>query len=117
MFTPNSTVLSEQAFKGLGGFGKGALDASESEYEDSEGELGVSEAGNVDELDVTKLGLPQRLVDSLEKRGITQLFPIQVCLLSILCPVDFSTCYVRCILLNRACFDGLCPLRLGISHL
>ncbi|KAG8363992.1 hypothetical protein BUALT_Bualt19G0080000 [Buddleja alternifolia] len=68
VFTPNSSVLSEEAFKGLGGFGN----VSESEYEDSE--EGVI---NEDELDMTKLGLPQRLVETLEKRGITQLFPIQ----------------------------------------
>ncbi|KAI3445510.1 hypothetical protein Pfo_002175 [Paulownia fortunei] len=77
VFTPNSSVLSEEAFKGLEGFGKGAVDVSESEYEESEGELGEREAGNEDELDVSKLGLPQRLVDTLEKRGITKLFPIQ----------------------------------------
>ncbi|KAK6119110.1 hypothetical protein DH2020_047153 [Rehmannia glutinosa] len=77
VFTPNSSVLSEEAFKGLGPFGKGGVDVSESEYEESEGELGENETGNVDELDVSKLGLSQRLVDTLEKRGITQLFPIQ----------------------------------------
>ncbi|KAI3448406.1 hypothetical protein Pfo_005071 [Paulownia fortunei] len=60
--TPNSSVLSEEAFKGLG---------------ESEGGVGGIEAGNVDELDISKLGLPQRLVDTLEKRGITDLFPIQ----------------------------------------
>ncbi|KAG8363995.1 hypothetical protein BUALT_Bualt19G0080300 [Buddleja alternifolia] len=71
VFTPNSSVLSEEAFKGLGGFGN----VSDSEYEYSEGEIeGVI---NKDELDMTKLGLPQRLVETLEKRGITQLFPIQ----------------------------------------
>lgn len=31
-----------------------------------------------DELAVSNLGLPQRLVEALEKRGITELFPIQV---------------------------------------
>ncbi|KAL6513232.1 DEAD-box ATP-dependent RNA helicase 3, chloroplastic [Orobanche gracilis] len=73
--TPNSSVLSEEAFKGLGGFGN----VSDSEYgeEEPEGELGEIEAGNVDELDISKLGLPQRLVDTLEKRGISDLFPIQ----------------------------------------
>ncbi|KAK6119075.1 hypothetical protein DH2020_047193 [Rehmannia glutinosa] len=77
VFTPNSSVLSEEAFKGLGPFGKGGVDVSDSEYEESEGELGESETENADELDVSKLGLSQRLVDTLEKRGITQLFPIQ----------------------------------------
>ncbi|KAL2513841.1 DEAD-box ATP-dependent RNA helicase 3 [Forsythia ovata] len=78
LVTPNSSVLSEEAFKGLGGFGEGSLDGSESEYEESEGEVFESEAGNEEaQLDISKLGLPQRLVESLEKRGITQLFPIQ----------------------------------------
>ncbi|KAK4476782.1 hypothetical protein RD792_015942 [Penstemon davidsonii] len=80
--TPNSSVLSEEAFKGLGGFGDSLdNDVSESEYEDllSEGEEQVGEikALNQNELDMTKLGLPKRLVDTLETRGITQLFPIQ----------------------------------------
>lgn len=77
--TPNSSVLSEEAFKGLGGFGKGSLDVSESEYDDeSEGEFDA-EAGEVDgdELAISKLGLPQKLVETLETRGITHLFPIQ----------------------------------------
>ncbi|XP_022862006.1 DEAD-box ATP-dependent RNA helicase 3, chloroplastic-like [Olea europaea var. sylvestris] len=78
VLTPNSSVLSEEAFKGLGGFGKNILDASESVYEDSEVEVGQSEAGvDKDELDIARLGLPQQLVESLQKRGITQLFPIQ----------------------------------------
>ncbi|KAL2513782.1 DEAD-box ATP-dependent RNA helicase 3 [Forsythia ovata] len=78
LVTPNSSVLSEEAFKGLGGFGEGSLDGSESEYEESEGEVFESEAGNEEgQLDISKLGLPRRLVESLEKRGITQLFPIQ----------------------------------------
>ncbi|KAL6278385.1 hypothetical protein ACE6H2_021986 [Prunus campanulata] len=71
--TPNS-VLSEEAFKGLGGFSKDSLD-SDSEY-DSETEP-ASAASDDDELALSKLGLPQRLVDSLEKRGISSLFPIQ----------------------------------------
>ncbi|XP_020594754.1 DEAD-box ATP-dependent RNA helicase 3-like, partial [Phalaenopsis equestris] len=33
--------------------------------------------GDKDELDVSKLGLPEQLVDILQKRGITHLFPIQ----------------------------------------
>lgn len=70
--------MSEEAFKGLGGtFGKGALDVDDSDYRGFEGELSVGGARNDDELDVAKLGLPQRLVDTLEKRGIKQLFPIQ----------------------------------------
>ncbi|KAL3538411.1 hypothetical protein ACH5RR_001777 [Cinchona calisaya] len=75
--TPNSSsLLSEEAsFKGLGsGFEEGSLDdISESEYEvlDENGEE------NDDELAIAKLGLPQKLVETLETRGITHLFPIQ----------------------------------------
>lgn len=79
--TPNS-VLSEEAFKSLG---RGFSEEDEpgvSENEDyatvDDGSGGVSE----DELAVSMLGLPQRLVEALEKRGITHLFPIQVLLLS-----------------------------------
>ncbi|XP_057542312.1 DEAD-box ATP-dependent RNA helicase 3, chloroplastic-like [Amaranthus tricolor] len=72
--TPNS-VLSEEAFKGLGDFSNGSFGVSdEEEFDEGETEgYGLSE----DELDVSKLGLPQKLVESLRKRGITQLFPIQ----------------------------------------
>ncbi|KAL4377672.1 hypothetical protein GQ457_02G037140 [Hibiscus cannabinus] len=66
--TPNS-VLSEQAFDGL------SLRQDDDVY-DSETEP-ESSSINDDELDVSKLGLPQRLVDTLVKRGITHLFPIQ----------------------------------------
>lgn len=76
--TPNS-VLSEEAFKGLGDFSKDSLD-SESEY-DSETE--AAEPANEDELALSKLGLPKRLVDTLERRGISSLFPIQVVFLSL----------------------------------
>ncbi|XP_050224924.1 DEAD-box ATP-dependent RNA helicase 3, chloroplastic [Mercurialis annua] len=75
---PNS-ILSEEAFKGLGGrlsdF-EDDDDISGDEYEE-ESDGGESSSSSVDELAITKLGLPQRLVDSLEKRGITHLFPIQ----------------------------------------
>ncbi|KAL2491050.1 DEAD-box ATP-dependent RNA helicase 3 [Abeliophyllum distichum] len=71
-------LKSTAAFKGLGGFGEGSLDDSEREYEESEGKVFENEAGNEEgQLDISKLGLPQRLVETLEKRGITQLFPIQ----------------------------------------
>ncbi|CAI9287248.1 unnamed protein product [Lactuca saligna] len=78
---PNS-VLSENAFKGFGVFDEdSSLDDSDREYSDeSESEASIVDAGNVaddDELSITKLGLPQRLVQSLEKREITRLFPIQ----------------------------------------
>lgn len=73
--TPNSSVLSEEAFKGLGGsFAKDSLD----DYYDSGPPPSSAASAEHDELAVSKLGLPQRLVDSLEKRGITSLFPIQV---------------------------------------
>uniref|UniRef100_A0A5B7AYF5 RNA helicase n=1 Tax=Davidia involucrata TaxID=16924 RepID=A0A5B7AYF5_DAVIN len=75
--TPNSSVLSEEAFKGLGGFDKDSLNVSDTDY-DSEAETASSGGGaSEDELAVSQLGLPQRLVESLESRGITNLFPIQ----------------------------------------
>ncbi|KAA8545341.1 hypothetical protein F0562_020125 [Nyssa sinensis] len=74
--TPNSSVLSEEAFKGLGGFGKDSLDVSDTDYE-SETEAASSGGASEDELAVSKLGLTQRLVESLHNRGITHLFPIQ----------------------------------------
>jgi ATP-dependent RNA helicase DDX21 len=68
--TPNSSssVLSEEAFKGLG-----ALD----DYYDNSHPTSSS-SSDEEELALTELGLPHRLVESLEKRGITHLFPIQV---------------------------------------
>lgn len=80
MVTPNSSLLSEEAFKGLGGFAKDSLNVSDAEYdselEEDGTELGAAETG--DELAISKLGLPRQLVETLEKRGITSLFPIQV---------------------------------------
>ncbi|KAJ0014911.1 hypothetical protein Pint_21902 [Pistacia integerrima] len=67
--TPNN-VLGEEAFKGLGDFS----DNSDSLDEDYESE---NVSTDDDELAISKLGLPDRLVGTLEKRGITQLFPIQ----------------------------------------
>lgn len=75
--TPNSSVLSEEAFKGIGVFGKDSLNVSKTEYE-SEVKDDESGSKNENELAISKLGLPYRLVQSLEKRGITELFPIQV---------------------------------------
>ena len=80
--TPNSSLLSEEAFKGLGeGFSDEDRldDVSENEDFGYDSESETSSAANVDELDISKLGLPSRLVDSLLKRGISHLFPIQVC--------------------------------------
>ncbi|KAK2966183.1 hypothetical protein RJ640_008749 [Escallonia rubra] len=76
--TPNSSVLSEEAFRGLGGFDTGSLQGvSDSDYE-TEGDDAASDDGaSDDELTITRLGLPQRLVETLETRGITKLFPIQ----------------------------------------
>ncbi|CAK9154945.1 unnamed protein product [Ilex paraguariensis] len=74
--TPNSSVLSEEAFKGLGGFGRDSLNVSDSEYE-SEAEVVESGSGSRDELAISKLGLPQKLAETLESRGINNLFPIQ----------------------------------------
>ncbi|PWA60355.1 zinc finger, CCHC-type [Artemisia annua] len=77
-----NSVLSEEAFKGLGVFDEGSEeeDEDDEEYVDDsdefEGDVS-SEEDDGDELGVAKLGLPQRLVDTLEKRGITKLFPIQ----------------------------------------
>lgn len=74
--TPNS-VLSEEAFKGLGEFSEDSLDVSDEEEYESEGEPAASASADGDELALAKLGLPTRVVDILEKRGITHLFPIQ----------------------------------------
>nr|GEV64176.1 DEAD-box ATP-dependent RNA helicase 3, chloroplastic-like [Tanacetum cinerariifolium] len=78
--TPNS-ILSEKAFKGLGVFDEESDISDENGSENDEDELvsesddGVVDDG--DELAIKSLGLPQRLVQSLEKREITRLFPIQ----------------------------------------
>lgn len=76
-------MLSEEAFKGLtgefakGSFGEEFEDEEEREFESEDEGLGESEGVSGDELDIAKLGLPQKLTDSLSKRGITKLFPIQ----------------------------------------
>ena len=89
--TPNS-VLSEEAFKGLQGRSLGASksesededvfedDEDQFEEEDDDEEFAIenSPAADGDELAIASLGLPPQLVDSLHKRGITRLFPIQV---------------------------------------
>ncbi|KAL5209193.1 hypothetical protein ABZP36_004816 [Zizania latifolia] len=76
--SPNS-VLSEHAFKRLQ-----LSDDEDEEYE--EGAYGSDEEGvevvdageaDEDELAIARLGLPDQLVSTLEKRGITHLFPIQ----------------------------------------
>ncbi|XP_017419020.1 DEAD-box ATP-dependent RNA helicase 3, chloroplastic isoform X2 [Vigna angularis] len=70
--TPNSSLLSEEAFKGLGRH----FDQTDHQFEHSSDSL-PAEPSNSDELDISKLDLPSRLVDSLKSRGITHLFPIQ----------------------------------------
>ncbi|KAJ0916191.1 putative RNA helicase transcription factor interactor and regulator CCHC(Zn) family [Helianthus annuus] len=76
-----NSVISEDLFEGLALFDKA------SSLEDGGGD-NVSEfqasiddvndgGGGDDELAVSRLGLPQKLVETLEKRGITKLFPIQ----------------------------------------
>ncbi|XP_042395553.1 DEAD-box ATP-dependent RNA helicase 3, chloroplastic-like [Zingiber officinale] len=81
--SPNS-VLSEEAFKGFRGLPKSPLEEGEEEeeyasdsYNSEEEEEGFAADVDQDELAVSKLGLPQQLVSILEKRGITNLFPIQ----------------------------------------
>ncbi|CAN8255838.1 unnamed protein product [Cochlearia groenlandica] len=64
--TPNS-VLSEEAFRSLGLSDHDGIDLESDDDDDDNGE----------ELAISKLNLPQRLGESLEKRGITHLFPIQ----------------------------------------
>ncbi|KAK2364867.1 DEAD-box ATP-dependent RNA helicase 53, mitochondrial [Trifolium repens] len=70
--TPNSSsssLLSDEAFQGLGpGF-----DGDEQDDDFPSRTTSISS----DELDISKLDLPSQLVDSLRKRGITELFPIQ----------------------------------------
>eukprot|EP00262_Sarcandra_glabra_P010391 TRINITY_DN25659_c0_g1_i1.p1 TRINITY_DN25659_c0_g1~~TRINITY_DN25659_c0_g1_i1.p1 ORF type:complete len:760 (-),score=170.57 TRINITY_DN25659_c0_g1_i1:224-2503(-) len=73
--TPNS-VLSEEAFKGLDGFSKGSLQHQLKDEDEDDYSL-EKEAGDNADLAIANLVLPQELVESLEKRGITHLFPIQ----------------------------------------
>ena len=78
MASPNS-VLSEHAFKRL------QLGSDEEDEEGTYGsdanegfEAGEGFQGDEEELAIARLGLPDELVATLEKRGITHLFPIQV---------------------------------------
>ncbi|XP_072997025.1 DEAD-box ATP-dependent RNA helicase 3, chloroplastic-like [Typha latifolia] len=75
--SPNS-VLSEEAFKGLG-LGLEEEDDREEQYgsDSYESEEGEGFDGDEEELAISNLGLPEQLVSTLEKRGITHLFPIQ----------------------------------------
>ncbi|KAJ6775679.1 ATP-DEPENDENT RNA HELICASE RHLE-RELATED [Salix purpurea] len=76
--TPNS-ILSEEAFKGLDGFSdfEADVDAGDAAVDYVSSETEPNSNTSEDELDVSKLGLPQRLVQTLQNRGITHLFPIQ----------------------------------------
>lgn len=76
--TPNSSVLSEEAFQELGRFGEDSLDVSETEYESQDEAFSENEVVDEEELVISKLGLPRKLVETLEARGISELFPIQV---------------------------------------
>ncbi|XP_020235071.1 DEAD-box ATP-dependent RNA helicase 3, chloroplastic [Cajanus cajan] len=67
--TPNSSLLSEEAFKGLSqGFDPNDHDFDQNSH---------SETAKPDKLDISKLHLPTHLVKTLRTRGITHLFPIQ----------------------------------------
>ncbi|KAJ8466167.1 hypothetical protein OPV22_028719 [Ensete ventricosum] len=85
--SPNS-VLSEEAFKGFRRLSKSPLEEGEDEeeeygsdaYNSEEEGSGSSSAAagqDKDELAIASLDLPPQLVSTLEKRGITHLFPIQ----------------------------------------
>ncbi|KAI4983936.1 hypothetical protein ZWY2020_040726 [Hordeum vulgare] len=68
-------MLSEHAFKRLG-LGAGSDDEDEDVYGiDQEGPAAVE--GDKDELAISRPSLPAQLVATLEKHGITHLFPIQ----------------------------------------
>ncbi|CAL9132304.1 unnamed protein product, partial [Musa acuminata var. zebrina] len=83
--SPNS-VLSEEAFQGFRGLSKSSLEEGEEEgydadayesEEEEEGPFSATAGHDENEVAIASLDLPQQLVSSLEKRGITHLFPIQ----------------------------------------
>ncbi|URD79232.1 RNA helicase [Musa troglodytarum] len=83
--SPNS-VLSEEAFQGFRDLSKSSLEEGEEEgydadayesEEEEEGPFSATAGHDENELAIASLDLPQQLVSSLEKRGITHLFPIQ----------------------------------------
>lgn len=77
--TPNSSsVLSEEAFKGT--TIPRDYEEEEDEYDNDNHSSSSSSPAAADDdkdLSIINLGLPQKLVDSLLKRGISHLFPIQ----------------------------------------
>ncbi|GFY94356.1 DEAD box RNA helicase [Actinidia rufa] len=74
---PISSLLSEEAFKRLDRFDKESLNVSDADY-DSEDEATSSGADSEDELAISELGLPQRLVESLESRGLHNFSPFKL---------------------------------------
>lgn len=74
--SPNS-IISEEAFKGLGlSSGSGLNLSNDYDYEDEIGNDIVVDS-NDENLDLSSVDLSQELVEALAKRGITHLFPIQ----------------------------------------
>ncbi|KAI7757059.1 hypothetical protein M8C21_021041 [Ambrosia artemisiifolia] len=69
-----NSVITEDVFVGLSLFDDDNNNNKDSSLEEFDNDV-IN--GGVDELAVSKLGLPQRLVETLENRGITNLFPIQ----------------------------------------
>eukprot|EP01018_Ginkgo_biloba_P023843 Gb_35745 [translate_table: standard] len=67
-----NTIISEDAFKGLGLSSSGLNLETDYDFDD-----GSDTQHDADDLAISKLNLPQELVQALAKRGITHLFPIQ----------------------------------------
>lgn len=79
--TNYSGMSSQRAKNGLFGYSRGT--ESEEEEESDEDEEDVLRVDNEsvddeDQLAIANLGIPEAVVESLAKRGISQLFPIQV---------------------------------------
>ncbi|KAJ0780950.1 putative RNA helicase transcription factor interactor and regulator CCHC(Zn) family [Helianthus annuus] len=76
-----NSVISEDLFEGLALFDKASSLEDDGGDNVSEFQASIDDVndggGGDDELAVRRLGLPQKLVETLEKRGITKLFPIQ----------------------------------------
>nr|P85199.1 RecName: Full=DEAD-box ATP-dependent RNA helicase 3 [Helianthus annuus] len=78
-----NSVISEDLFEGLALFDKASSLEDDGGDNVSEFQASIDDVndggggGGDDELAVSRLGLPQKLVETLEKRGITKLFPIQ----------------------------------------
>uniref|UniRef100_A0A0D6R213 RNA helicase n=1 Tax=Araucaria cunninghamii TaxID=56994 RepID=A0A0D6R213_ARACU len=75
--SPNSSIVTEEAFKGLGLSSGGVLNLdSDSDYSEDESDV-ESGSSDGDDLAIASLDLPTSVVEALAKRGITRLFPIQ----------------------------------------